>query len=147
MANFTTYANGDVIAKSGGSNAAGLPAVTVFKNNYDVSRGTVTNLDVCTEFLLIPAGSTVLGVQVRVDTLEAAVTIDVGDVTDPNGYVAAQSIAVAGRFAGGGAYLDTAGAMPTPQYYAADTWLSFTVGGADVTVAQFTVSVVVANMG
>jgi hypothetical protein len=102
---------------------------------------------VCTEFLKIPAGSVVLAVQLRVDVAEAAVTVDVGDATDPNGYVAAQTAAVAGRFAGAGAYLDTAGAMPTPQYYAADTWLQFTVAGADLTVGKFTVSVAVANMG
>ena len=147
MADFTTYANGDVIANSGGSNAAGLPAVTVYENTYDVARGTVTAADVCTEFLKIPAGSMVLGAQIRVDVAEAGVSVAVGDATAPDGYVAAQTLAVAGRFQGAGAYVDTAGAMPTPTYYADDTFLQFTVSGADLTVGQFTVSVAVANMG
>lgn len=150
MADFTTYKNGDVVALSGGSNSAGLPDVTVFKNRYDVARGTVVNGDTCTEFLKIPAGSMVLGVQVRVITEEAAVTIDVGDATDPNGYVAAQTIAAAGRFPGAGAYVaaDTdVTALQIPQHYAVDTWLSFTVGGADLTVGDFEIAVAVANMG
>lgn len=147
MADFTTYANGDPIAASGGSNVAGLPDVTVFRNTYDPSRGGVTNGDVCTEFLKIPAGSVVLSAQVRVITEEAAVTISVGDATDPDGYVAAQTAAAQGRFPGAGAYLDNVGAMPTPQHYAVDTWLQFTVGGADLTVCEFEVAVAVANLG
>jgi hypothetical protein len=147
MADFTTYLNGDVIAVSGGSNAASLPSVTVFQNTYDVARGTVTNGDVCTEFLKIPAGSLVLGVQIKVNTAEAAVTVSVGDAADPDGYVAAQTIAAEGRFSGAGAYLDTAGAKPTLNYYDVDTWLQFTVAGADLTVGEFTVSAAIANMG
>lgn len=150
MADFTTYSNGDVVALSGGSNSAGLPDVTVFKNRYDVARGTVTNGDVCTEFLKIPAGSMVLGVQVRVITAEASVTISVGDATDPDGYVAAQTIAATGRFPGAGAYVaaDTdATALQIPQHYAVDTWLQFTVGGADLTVGDFEIAVAVANLG
>jgi hypothetical protein len=147
MADFTTYPNGEPIGRASGANAASLPAFTVYQNDFDAADRIVTNGDVCTEFVKIPAGSYVLGVQVNVLTPEAAVTVDVGDVTDPNGYVAAQSAAVAGRFAGAGAYLDTAGAMPTPVYYAAETWLQFTIAGANATVAAFRVSVMVANAG
>jgi hypothetical protein len=150
MANFTTYRNGDVIALSGGSNAASLPAVTVFENTYDTSRGAVAQNDVCTEFLKIPAGSYVLGVAIEVLTAEASVTIDVGDSTDPNGYVAAQSMATAGKFAGAGAYIaadtDTT-ALEQPQFYAQDTWLQFTVSGAALTTGEFRVAAVVANVG
>lgn len=147
MADFTLYPNGEPIGRAGGANAASYPAVTVFENSYDSGYATVTNGDVCTEFLLIPAGSYVLGVMVDVQGTEAAVTLDVGDATDPNGYVAAADLSVAGRVAGAGAYLNNVGAMPTPQFYAADTWLQFTVAGADATVAKFRVAVVVANAG
>jgi len=147
MATFTTYLDGTPVGRSGGANAASLPAFTVFENTYDSATLPVTSGDSCTEFLKIPAGSWVLGVQITVETAEATVTVDVGDSTDPNGFVAAQSTAVAGRFAGVGAYLDTAGAMPTPVYYAADTWLQFTVAGANATVAKFRVAVAVANAG
>jgi len=148
MADFTTYKNGDVVANSGGSNAAGLPAVTVFENTYDAARGTVTAADVCTQFLKIPAGSMVLGVQVRVDEAgDATSTVSVGDATDPDGYAAAVPLSATGRTAGAGAYLDNAGAAVTPTYYDADSWLQFTVNTADLTVGKFTVSVAVANLG
>jgi hypothetical protein len=146
MADFTTYANGDVIANSAGSNAAGLPAVTVFENVYNPARGGVTNGDTCTQFIAIPAGSYVLGVMVEVITPESSVTLDVGDAADPNGFAAAQSLAVAGRFAGAGAYINSAGPV-LPRFYAAETWLEFTVGGANLTVAEFRVAAVVANCG
>jgi len=148
MADFTTYKNGDVVANSGGANAAGLPAVTVFENTYDAARGTVTAADVCTEFLKIPAGSVVQAVQVRVDEVgDATATVSVGDATDPDGYAVAVPLDATGRTAGAGAYLDTAGASPTPQHYAVDTWLQFTVNTADLTVGKFTVSAAVANLG
>lgn len=150
MADFTTYPNGEPIGRAGGSNAASYPAVTVFENTYDCADGPVTAADVCTEFLLIPAGSYVLGVAVCVLTGEASVTIDVGDATDPNGFVAAQSAATAGKFAGAGAYIvadtDTT-ALQIPKFYAVDTWLQFTIAGANGTVAKFKVAAVVANVG
>jgi hypothetical protein len=150
MADFTTYDNGDVIANSGGGNPASYPAVDILWNRYDPSRGSIAEDDVCTEFLKIPAGSYVLGVAVIVHTGEASVTIDVGDSADPNGFVAAQTMAAEGRFAGGGAYVaadtDTT-ALQIPRFYATDTWLQFTIAGANLTVAEFTVSVVVANVG
>lgn len=144
MADFTTYANGDVIANSGGGNAASYPAVTVLENEYDVARGGVAQDDVCTEFLRIPAGSYVLGVAVQVLDTQATVTIDVGDAADPNGYVAAQALDTAGRFAGAGALL---GAGVTPKFYATDSWLQFTVSAADLTTGRFRVAAVVANVG
>lgn len=147
MADFTTYPNGEPIGRGAGANAASYPAFTIFEHTYDSGYATVTSGDVCTQFIKVPAGSFVLGCAVTCLTPEAAVTLDVGDATDPNGYVAAQSLAVAGRFAGAGAYVDTAGAMPTPQYYDADTWLQFTIAGADATVASFRVAVLVANAG
>ena len=147
MATFTAYNDGQPVAAAAGANAASLPAFTVFESTYDSAKRNVASGDTCTEFMLIPAGSFVLGVQVNVLTAEATVTLDVGDSADPNGFVAAQATAVAGRFKGAGAYVNTAGAMPTPRYYAADTYVQFTVGGAAATVASFKVSVLVANAG
>lgn len=150
MADFTTYPNGEPIGRASGANAPSLPAFTVYQGTYNADEGNVTNGDTCTEFIKIPAGSYVLGVAINVLTAEAAVTIDVGDVTDPNGYVVAASAAATGRAAGAGAYVaaDTdVTAMQIPQFYAVDTWISFTVAGADALVATFRVSVMVANAG
>lgn len=151
MADFTTYANGDVVSLSGGANAASLPAFTVYENTYDVARGTVTAADVCTQFLKIPAGSMVLGVQVHVvEVCNASATLSVGDATDPDGYAVAVDLATAGRTAGAGAYVaadtDTT-ALQIPQHYTADTWIQFTVNTANITFGKFTVSVAVANLG
>lgn len=139
MADFTTYANGDVVALSGGGNPASYPAVTVLENSYDVARGTVTAGDTCTEFLKIPAGSYVREVMVDVLVPEAGVSIDVGIAAASDGWVAAQSLAVAGKFAGAGASLG--------NFLDADTWLQFTVTGADLTVGQIRIAAVVANCG
>jgi len=147
MADVTTYQDGTPIGRAAGAQAASLPMFTVFENTYDSTVMNIASGDTVTEFIKIPAGSYVLGVQLTVQAVEATTTIDVGDAADPNGYVAAQAVAVAGRFAGAGAYLDNVGAMPTPTYYDADTWISFTVGGAAATVCKFRVAVLVANAG
>ena len=146
MANITDYPNGGgPHARAAGSNAAGMPAVTVFENTYDIDKGGVDQNDVLTEFMLIPAGSKVLGVQLEVIDIEATVTIDVGDSADPDGFVAAQVLAVAGRFEGAGAY--TANQTVKGRYYAVDTYLSCTVAAADLVTGKFRVSVALANMG
>lgn len=147
MADFTTFPNGEPIGRGAGANAASYPAFTVFEHTYDAKEGNVTNGDVCTEFIKLPAGSFVLGAQIDVLEAEAAVTVAVGDATDPDGYVAAQSMAAVGKFVGAGAYVDNVGAMPTPQHYAAETWVQFTVAGADATVCKFRVALLVANAG
>lgn len=147
MADFTTYPNGEPIGRGSGANAASLPAFTVYEHTYDGGYATVTAADVCTEFIKIPAGSYVLAVQFTVQETQASGTVSVGDASDPDGYVAAQSLAVAGRFAGGGAYVDNVGAMPTPTYYATETWLQFTVNTTDLTTGKFRVAVLVGNAG
>jgi hypothetical protein len=140
MADFTTYANGDVVALSGGGNAASYPMVTVLENTYDTARGNVTSGDTCTEFIKIPAGSFVQHVMVECITGEASVTITVGTAADPDGYVTTTSLATAGRFA-------TAAAALLGGFVAADTWLEFTIAGADLTTGKFRVAAVVANCG
>jgi hypothetical protein len=123
---------------------------SVYENTYDSAVLNVASGDTCTEFLKIPGGSWVLGVMLEVLTAQATVTVDVGDVTDPNGFVAAQATTATGKFAGGGAYVaattDTT-ALRIPKFYAADTWLSFSVGGATASAAKFRVAVAVANAG
>lgn len=147
MADFDTYPNGEPIGRASGANAASLPGFTVYQNDFDAVDRNVAAADRCVEFIKIPAGSFVLGVAVNVLTPEASVTIDIGDPVDPNGYVAAADASVAGRVAGAGALVDTAGAFPSPTFYAVETWLSFTIAGANGTVVAFRASVMVANAG
>ena len=145
MTDIVNYPNGEPIGRGAGAGHASLPAHTVYTHTYDSAEGNIPSADTVTEFILIPAGSYVTNVQIEVLNIEAVTTIDVGDSVDPNGYVAAQAMAVAGRFDGAGALL--ANMTVKTQYYAVDTWLEFTVGGADATVAKFRISVAVTNLG
>jgi hypothetical protein len=38
MTAYTTYSDGTPVVRSGGSNAAGFPKVTVFENTFDATR-------------------------------------------------------------------------------------------------------------
>jgi hypothetical protein len=145
MADVIVYLDGSAIARSGGANAASLPAFTVYENTYDCADMNIANGDTVSEFLAIPAGSTVLGVQVHAQTVEAAVTLNVGvKGGDVDGFAAAQSLAVAGRFNGVGALM-AAAAIPT--YFAVAGHVQIGIAGAAGTVAKFRVSVAVANHG
>lgn len=75
MATFTAYNDGQPVGAAAGANAASLPAFTVFEATYDSAKRNVASGDTCTEFVLIPAGSFVLGVQVNVLTPQATVTV------------------------------------------------------------------------
>lgn len=148
MADYTTYPNGEPIGRAGGANAASMPAFTVFENTLDFSERNLAATDTVSEFLKIPAGSYVLGVAVDVLVADAnAATMDVGDATDPNGYVAAVAVNATGKTAGAGAYLDNVGAYVTPQYYTADTWLQLTIAAAGVSTGKVRVAALVANAG
>lgn len=150
MADFTTTAKGEPLKRSGGANAAGYPQYTVWENTFDATERGLAIADTVSEFLTIPANTLVHGVFLEVITPEAAVTVDVGDAGDPNGYVAAQTAAAAGMFQGGGAYIaaDTdVTAQEIPQLYTAETDISFAVAGAAATVLKFRVVVVGVNLG
>lgn len=104
MANYTTYANGDLIARGSGSNAAGLPAVTAFEGTFDASRRNLAAADTV-ELIVLPAGSFVHKVCIQVITADATQTLNVGDSADPDGYVAAADVGTAGtRAIGAGAF-------------------------------------------
>lgn len=113
MATFTTYLDGTGFGA--GSNAASFPAATVFEAVYDSSRRALAAADVV-ELIKIPARSYVAKVFYHVITGDASQTLNVGDGTDPDGYVAAADVATAGN-AGVGA-----GAYASGKFYsAADT--------------------------
>jgi len=104
MATFTKYLDGRPVVASGGGNAAGYPAVTVIQNTFDASRLPLDAADVV-EVLNVPAGTFVHKVFVEVLNGETGQTLNVGDGTDPDGYVAAAAVATDGvRLMGGGAY-------------------------------------------
>jgi len=112
---FTTYTDGTVVAAASGGNYAGAPAHTVLTGFYDATRRNMT-VDTDTMALInIPAGTLVHNVVLEVITIEATATpvISVGDATDPNGWVASESTAVAGKFLGAGAYAIATGTSKT----------------------------------
>jgi hypothetical protein len=147
MTDYVNYVGGDPIKRSGGDNAAGYPQHSVWVNTFDSKRRNLQIADTVSEFLTIPANTAVTAVYLKVTTLEAAVTIDIGDSVDPNGFVAAQTTAAEGTFAGAGALIDTAGAANVPKFYTADEELAIVIGGAAATVVEFTVIVVGFNVG
>ena len=150
MTDFVNNAKGDPLKRSGGANAAGFPQYTVWENTFDAAERNMEIADTVSEFLTIPRNTLVHGVFIEVLTPEGSVTVDVGDATDPNGYVAAQSAAAAGLFQGVGAYIaaDTdVTAQEIPQLYTVDTDISFAIAGAAASVLKFRVVVVGVNVG
>jgi hypothetical protein len=112
MATYTTYTDSTPVVRSGGSNAAGFPAVTVFENTFDATRRNLAAADVV-ELINIPAGTLVQKVFVQVVSGEAAQTLNVGDGADPDGYVAAADVSTSGTRVMG------AGALAAGKFYAA----------------------------
>lgn len=102
MATYTDYENGRPIVATGGTGAAGFPAVTTMQNVFDASRRNLTAADVA-EVLTVPAGTYVHDVFVEVLDGETDQTINVGDGDDPDGYVAAGDVASSGYIHGDGA--------------------------------------------
>jgi hypothetical protein len=103
MTAYTTYSDGTPVVRSGGSNAAGFPKVTVFENTFDATRRPLAAEDTIA-VLDIPAGTYVNAVFVQVVNGEATQTLNVGDSDDPNGWVAAADVGTTGtRVIGGGA--------------------------------------------
>jgi hypothetical protein len=96
----TTYTDGTTITASGGSNAAGSPSVTVIENIFDASRRGLahdgTDYAVA-EVLKIPAKTRVLNVFYEVLTADASQTINIGDGTTVDGYLAAADVGTDGN--------------------------------------------------
>lgn len=141
MTDYVNDAKGNPLKRSGGSNAAGFPQYTVWENTFDAAARNLLAADTVSEFLTIPKNTFVQAVFIEVVTTTGTITVDVGDATDPNGWVAAQSGAVAGVFKGAGAY------AAAGKLYTADTDLSFAVAAAAATVFKFRVIVVGVNVG
>lgn len=96
MTTYTTYTDGATVTASGGSNAAGFPAVTVIENIFDAGRRNLAAADVV-EVLSIPAKTKVLDLFYEVLTADATQTINVGDGDDADGFFAAADIGTAGN--------------------------------------------------
>ena len=123
MTHHVNYLDGSPVVRSGGSNAAGFPKVTVFENVFDATRRPLDGDDTV-DVLTIPAGTYVLKVFVHVEVadVEDAHTFNVGDAADRDGWVAAAPLAVA-RIMGAGDYAADTGAL-VGKFYATATPLS-----------------------
>lgn len=120
MANFTAYADGTPIARAAGSNAASVPAHTIITNEFDAGRQNLAAADTV-ELMDIPANTFVQKVFVEVLSGETGQTINIGDATDPDGFVADGAVATTGAVAMG------AGAYASGKHYTAADKLLITV--------------------
>ena len=137
MAHYETYYDQAPVVRSGGSNAAGFPAVTIFENTFDASRRTLVAEDTV-DVLQLPAGSRVMHVFVEVVQGEADVNINVGDGDAGDAYFAGQSIATDGLRAEAG------GASASGKFYAEGGTLQIGIPAAGTTMEEGRVRVVVA---
>lgn len=141
MSTHKTYINGRPIVATGGSNAAGFPAVTVMQNTFDASKRPLAAGDVA-EVLHVPAGTFVHKVFVHVMGAESGENINVGDGDDTDGYVANASVGTEGaRVMGAGDY--AAG-----KFYAEEDTIDIHMPtGKSIEVAHVRVVAVVAAIG
>lgn len=96
MAHYTTYRDGTPVTRSGGSNAAGAPAVTVFENTFDASRRPLVAADTV-DVLDIPAGAFVHKVFVKAEVGEASQTVSIQDDAEtPIVFVTAADVGTTG---------------------------------------------------
>ena|SRR3990167_1092041 len=116
---FTTYTDGTVVAAASGGNYAGTPVRTVLTGHYDSTRRNMTVDGDTMEVVNIPAGTVIESVVLEVITAEtsATPTINVGDGTDPNGWVAGAATDAVAKLLGAGAYVAAGGKL----YATADT--------------------------
>jgi hypothetical protein len=148
MAHFTTYTNGDPVVRSGGSNAAGFPKVTVFENTFDATRRPLASEDTV-DLITIPAGTYVLKAFVHVVAPDATTTheVNVGDAADRDGWVVETVLSANNRKMGAGAYAASTGAL-IGKFYEAATPISLQVKSGDtVTTARIRVVVFAVSIG
>jgi len=139
---FTTYTNGEVVAAASGGNYAGAPVRTVLTGVYDATRRNMT-VDLDTMAVVnIPAGTIIENVVLEILSPEttATPTINVGDGTDPNGWVAGvdTSAAAGTKYLGAGAYVAAGGKL----YAAADTLDLEMPAGDDATTLKCKIHVI-----
>jgi hypothetical protein len=138
MTAYTTYSDGTPVVRSGGSNAAGFPAVTVFENTFDATRRSLAAEDTVA-ILNIPAGTFVLAVFLDCITADGANLVNIGDGDDPNGWVADGPLTAGTVTKGAGAYAVATTSLVGKFYAAADTIDAEVVAGDTVTVGKFRV--------
>ena len=146
MATFTTYSDGTPVVRSGGSNAAGFPAVTVFENTFDATRRPLDAADVV-EVLSIPANTFVLAVFLDCITADGDNLVHIGDGDDVDGWVASGPLTDGTVTQGAGAYAVATTSLVGKFYSAADTIDAEVVSGDTVTVGKFRVVAVCVCMG
>ncbi len=126
MTTYTTYSDGSATTKYSGYDALSAPRSVTFYARFDSTKRNLASTDVA-EIMTIPAGTLILGVVTKIVTAEttASQTIDIGDGTDPNGWIAAAaSDAAVGTYVHStGAYAIATGTSATKGklYTAADT--------------------------
>lgn len=142
MAHYETYYDHSPVVRSGGSNAAGFPAVTMFDNVFDASRRNLVAEDTV-DVLDIPAGSRVMNVFIEVVHGETGVTIDVGDGDGGTIYFDAESVATTGTRA------EADGASATGKFYPTGGTLRIGIptGGTAMETGRVRVVAAVAAMG
>lgn len=110
MTTYTTKTDGRTITASGGSNAAGTPAMTVLTNVYDAAERPMTAADVA-EVLAIPAHTFVHTVFYEVLLGQSGQTMDLG-IAGSTEYGSAVDVATTGNNLGAaytvGSYFATA---------------------------------------
>lgn len=139
MAHYETYVDHAPIVRSGGSNAAGFPKVTVFENEFDASRRHLDAADTA-DILALPPGTWLLGVVLQVVSGEADQTLTVRDSEDtPNVFITAADVGTTGAYANSGSQ---------DEFYAEGTTLRILVpSGKEYTTLRVKVQAVVAAMG
>jgi hypothetical protein len=119
MAHFETYKDHTPITRSGGSNAAGFPAVTTFENTFDASLRNMSAGDTA-DVLNIPAGSLVQNIFVQVVNGETGQTLTVQDSeSTPNAYATGVDVSTTGT--------RLMGADTSNEFYAEGTTLRILV--------------------
>ena len=140
MADFTTYDNGDPIARSAGSNAASFPARTTFEVLFDGSRRNMEENE-SVEVMALPPNTVVESVYYEVVQAEATATptLNIGDDD-----LATRFFTNAAMTAGGKGYV----AMTDNNWHAAGNKVVLTVpAGKAVTTLKLRVVLAVTAFG
>lgn len=142
MADYTTYADGSVVANKSGSNAAGYPAVTVLTGEFDASKRPLASGDTMA-VINVPANTYVLKVSIDVDTIDASQAVDIGDDATADGWGEDLSVASGGGVADLDADFNATGKL----YTEADTIDILVPASKYLDTAKFTINATCAILG
>lgn len=140
MTDFTTYDNGDPIARAGGSNAAGFPKRTTFEVLFDGTRRNMTETDTA-EIMVIPPHTVVESVFYEVVQAEdtGTPTLNIGDDDAGTRFFTGASMVDGGK-----GYV----AMTANNWHADGNKVVLTVpAGKDVTTLKLRVVLAVTSFG